>query len=94
MQHGAVPPIPKGVLDYTHAHGKDRVTYVPEPGVRSATVVVAVSGGQGGFVLAGRSLREVEKRVDPLTQQVAAGWLTAMLVTLVLVLGFEVGSKS
>lgn len=61
-----------------------------EPGVRSAAVVVSVSGGQGGFVLAGRSLREVEKRVDQLTQQVGAAWLASMLVTLVLVLLFEV----
>jgi hypothetical protein len=88
--HGVIPDIPKGVLDYTRTHGEDRVTFMPEAGVRSATVIVSVNGGQGGFVLAGRSLREVEKRIDQLTQQVGAIWLAAMLVTLVLVLGFEV----
>lgn len=88
--HGAVPNIPKSVFDYTRAHGEDRVTLMPEPGARSAAVVVSVTGGQGGFVLAGRSLREVEKRVDQLTQQVGAAWLASMLVTLGLVLLFEV----
>ena len=88
--HGAVPNIPKGVFDYTRAHAEDRVTLMPEPGVRSAAVVVSVTGGQGDFVLAGRSLREVEKRVDQLTKQVGAAWLASMLVTLVLVLLFEV----
>ncbi len=88
--HGAVPTIPKGVFETTRAHGEDRVTLMPEPGVRSAAVVVSVTGGQGGFVLAGRSLREVEKRIDQLTQMVGAVWLVTMLVTLGLVLLFEV----
>jgi hypothetical protein len=84
------PDIPKGVFDYTRAHGEDRVTLMPEPGVRSAAVLVSVAGGPGGFVLAGRSLREVEKRIDQLTQMVGAAWLASMLVTLFLVLVFEV----
>lgn len=88
--HGAVPDIPKGVFDYTRAHGEDRVTLMPEPGVRSAAVVVSVTGGPGGFVLAGRSLREVEIRIDQLTQMVGVAWLVSMLVTLFLVLAFEV----
>ena len=41
--------------------GEDRLTWQPEPGVRSATVVVHYQGAQAGFVMAGRSLREVGK---------------------------------
>ena len=38
-------------------------------------------------MLSGGWLREVEKRIDQLTVQVAAVWLTAMLATLALVIG-------
>jgi hypothetical protein len=62
--HGQVPALPGGLLDYVRQHGEDRVTWQPESGVRMATVIVRVSGSPGGFVLAGRSLLEVEKRID------------------------------
>lgn len=62
--HGRLPALPAGLLDYVREHGEDRVTWQPESGVRMATVIVHVPGGPGGFVLAGRSLLEVEKRID------------------------------
>ncbi len=58
--NGQVPVLPGGVLAYTRAHGEDRITWQPETGVRIAAVIVAVDGG--GYVLAGRSLRETEDR--------------------------------
>ena len=90
LLHGAIPQIPAGVFDYTRQHGEDRISWQPEPGVRSAAVIYAVTGSSGGFVLAGRSLREVEKREDQLTQQVSAGWLSAMLISLVVVVVAEI----
>ncbi len=39
------------------------MTWQPERRVRIATVVVRYEGRESGFVLAGRSLREVEERV-------------------------------
>ncbi|HEX7974916.1 MAG TPA: hypothetical protein VF498_10935 [Anaerolineales bacterium] len=83
--HGQTPALPDGVLDYTRRNGEDRISYQPEPGVRSAAVIAAVNGGQGGFVLAGRSLREVEKRIDLLGLQVGAAWAAAILASLALV---------
>lgn len=62
LLNGQVPPLPHGVLDYTRTHGQDRVTWEPQRGVRIAAVVVRYQGQQPGYVLAGRSLREVEKR--------------------------------
>ena len=59
--HAAVPAYPLGVLDTTRQSGQDRVTWQPESGVRMATVVVRFDNG---FVMAGRSLREVEKRIS------------------------------
>jgi len=62
--HGQAPALPGGLLDYVRQHGEDRVTWQPEGGVRLAAVITRVSGGPGGFVLAARSLLEVEKRID------------------------------
>jgi hypothetical protein len=56
---GASPAYPVGVLDYARQNSQNRVTWQPEAGVRMATVVVSY---KSGFVMAGRSLTEVEKR--------------------------------
>jgi hypothetical protein len=64
LLHGETPALPAGVFDYVRSHGEDRVTWQPEPGVRIAAVIVRYGGEEPGFVLAGRSLREVEARED------------------------------
>jgi hypothetical protein len=84
--HGQIPELPNGVLDATRQMGENRITWQPETGVRSAVVIAAVSGGQGGFVLAGRSLRETEKRIDLLGLQAGLGWAASLVITLILVL--------
>ncbi len=71
--HDPIPPL--GVLDAARAHPPNIVTWQPRPGVRVATVTVP---WQGGTVIAGRSLREVEGRVDQLLLIIAAGWLAMM----------------
>jgi hypothetical protein len=60
-----MPQLPAGVFSFVARYGQDRLTWQPLPGVRSAVVVGSYNNeasGQSGFVLAGRSLREVEKR--------------------------------
>jgi hypothetical protein len=57
--HGQTPSLPPGLLDFVKAHGEDRVSWQPESGVRVAAVIVRAPSG---YVLAGRSLREVEAR--------------------------------
>ena len=47
--------------------------------MRSATVISRVGGSRPGFVLAGRSLREVEKRESELTQMVLGAWFVAII---------------
>ncbi len=62
---GITPVPPSGVFDYVRSHGEERVTWQPRHGshvVRIAAVVERVNGPAPGFVLAGRSLREVEAR--------------------------------
>jgi hypothetical protein len=44
--------------------------------------VTQFKGVNSGFVLAGRSLREVEKREDSIMQIVFVGWIGILLVTL------------
>jgi hypothetical protein len=78
--NGQLPSLPVGIFDFVRAHGEDRVTWQPETGVRSAIVIVGYGGKNPGFVMAGRSLWEVEKRVDWLTAQIAGAWLSALFV--------------
>lgn len=87
--HGVIPGLPSGIFDYTHQNGEDRVTWQPEPGVRIAAVVVAYDGPQPGFVLAGRSLREVEIRSSQLEQITGIAWLATLVVSLIVVSGCE-----
>ncbi len=79
---GQTPEIPAGVLDFTRRFGEDRLTWQPKPEVRSAVVVVYYQGVKSGFVLAGRSLREVEKREDKTFLMVSIAWLVAVVATL------------
>jgi hypothetical protein len=85
LLHGQSPAIPTGVLDYTRQNGEDRVTWQPEDGVRVAAVVVRVDGSQPGFVLAGRSLREVEIRENQMQTFAAGTWILTLVTSLVLV---------
>lgn len=59
--HGQALLPPSGVFEYARTHAMDRLTWMPEAGVRSAIVVVHYNDG---YVLAGRSLRQVEQRED------------------------------
>jgi hypothetical protein len=84
-----VPVIPLGSLVYAKANGENRITWQPAPDVRIASVIVPFSGGDGGYVLAGRSLREVENRVSQLTTMLGLGWAVTLAITLFLVLVLE-----
>ncbi len=89
---GGVPTLPAGVFDYTRQHGQDRVTWQPRPGVRIAAVVQSYAGQTPGFVLAGRSLREVERRENQMLSLAALGALGTLAVTLVVSVLVEVGA--
>ncbi len=86
LLHGRIPQLPDGVLDYVRSNGQDRVTWQPEPGVRLAAVIVRSQGAQPGFVLAGRSLREVEVWEDNALREAAAAWFVTMISSLAAVI--------
>ncbi len=73
------PKLPSGVLEFVKKSGEERFTWEPKKGVRSAVVVRKYNGG---FVLVGKSLREIEKREDLLLFQVVAAWSLIMLSSL------------
>jgi hypothetical protein len=81
---GNVPAIPPGVLDAARQSGENRLTWQPQEGVRDASVVIHFAGSHPGFVLAGRSLREVEARVDQLTQVTGLAWVAGLVGSFVL----------
>jgi hypothetical protein len=72
---GSIPAPPKGVFDYALKNGEDRPTWTPRGGVRLATVVRRVGGAHPGFVLAGRSLSEVQQRIQHVWDMAAVAWL-------------------
>jgi hypothetical protein len=82
MLHNENPALPAGVLDYTRQKGEDRVTWQPESSVRIATVIVK---NDGGFVLAGRSLREIEKREDQILALCELGLAVLWIVTFIII---------
>ncbi len=85
--NGGVPVLPTGVFDYVRQHGEERVSWQPilgnTRGVRIAAVVERVGGAHPGFVLAGRSLREVELREAQVEQMAGLTWI-GMLALIVI----------
>ncbi|HAM26788.1 MAG TPA: hypothetical protein DCP11_08830 [Microbacteriaceae bacterium] len=76
--HGGLASVPRGVLDGTrHGGFAHHVTWQPEPGLRFATVEIAVGDR---VVLAGESLAPTEARIDSLGLIIAAGWLGTMFL--------------
>jgi hypothetical protein len=68
--HDPIPPL--GVLDAGRQNPPNEVTWEPRAGVRLASVTVPWNGGT---VLAGRSLREVERQEDNVLVIAAASWI-------------------
>jgi hypothetical protein len=78
--NGRMPTLPSGVLQDTRIGSERKVTWQPQAGVRIASVVVATPQG---YVVSGRSLREVEGRIEGLERFVLVAWaLTIGLLSL------------
>ena len=83
--NGKAPSLPPGVFDYVRGHGQDRVTWQPRKGLRIAAVIEHYVGVSNGFVMAGRSLREVEKRESQAGCFAAAAWLASLVMSYALI---------
>jgi len=86
LLNGALPKLPAGVFTYTANAGEDRITWQPAPGIREAAIVTRIGGASStaGFVMAGRSLREVEHREDQLELTTDIAWIIALIGTFLL----------
>jgi hypothetical protein len=75
-----VPPLT--VFDHARDEGEYRFSWEPAPDVRIAAIVARFDGDSSGFVLAGKSLREAEARIDDSATIFMVGWaaLTAALL--------------
>ena len=87
---GKLVDYPTSVFDNAPAGGRQEVTWQPRSGVREASVVVAFNGG---WVVAGRSLRLVQEREDLVGRLALAGWLAALVATAVAVLAAELVAR-
>ncbi len=95
--HGALLTPPQGVFtavqqvrgkgpDADAGFATDEVTLQTETGVRIASAILPY---KDGFVLAGRSLREIELRTQNLLSQVIFGWIVLSATSIFLLgLGF------
>jgi hypothetical protein len=73
LLEGKLPSLPDGTFEAAK-EGENRFTWEPKEGVRIAAVLVAADKGNKGYVLAGRSLLEVEKRISDLTLMAEIAW--------------------
>ena len=76
--HDQMPQITNGVFVYASNHERNLVTWQPESGVRQAIVVEA---SLQGFVVAGRNMREVERRIQDFSSHVFLAWLVLLVAT-------------
>jgi len=77
---GRAPAPPIGVLRSAQATGRDAVTWQPQTSVRVALVAMP---WKGGTIIAGRSLRVIESRIEAIQTLVAIGSLVGLAVVAV-----------
>jgi hypothetical protein len=85
--NGNNPVVPQGVFTSAKksATNETRFTWQPQRGVRSAVVLDYYKGPIPGFVLIGRSIKEIEIRETQQEYIIFAGWAVTMLASLLAV---------
>lgn len=84
---GQTPLPPRGVFDFTAAHGSDHFTWQPASGVRIATRVVGYGrGDNSGYIITGQSLKPFEDRINTYTWLALAAWLASLAWSYLLIL--------
>jgi hypothetical protein len=93
LLNGKFPTLPQSLFDYVRATGETSVTWQPQPGLRQAIVVTRIGGSAPGFVMAGRSLREVEIRENGLGLVTFVTWTVTLIGLFLILLGLELISR-
>ncbi len=87
LLNGSLPQYPMGALQASRQSGENRVTWQPGPSVRIASVAVPY---KEGYVVAGRSLREVELRESQAELFAAGTWLLTLVALFAVIFIFSV----
>lgn len=89
------PTPPAGAIEAAKKSGETRITWQPKPGVRIAAILKKVSDDKG-VILVGRSLKEVESRIQQAFKLVAIAWggLVVLSGLLAYLLSKNIGSAS
>lgn len=83
---GKPPVAPKAALNMAKNLPDNRITWEPKKGVKVAAVIKHFGGPKPGYILAGRSLREVESRIRILTNQFVIAEISLVVLWLIAVL--------
>ena len=82
LLNGELPQVPQGVFESTKQNGSNRVTWQPASSVRIAAVVAPY---KGGFVLAGRNMREVEQSESQTEMFAGVTWALTLIATFLVI---------
>jgi len=89
LLNGKNPSFPASVFDNVRAHGQWRQTWQPAPNVREAVVVEPYTSGTGsGFLVVGRSLKEIEIRENATELMSGLAGIIALVLTFIVLLFF------
>ena len=88
LLNGKNPSFPTLVFNYVRTHGQWRQTWQPAPGVREAVVVAPYSGTSSGFLVVGRSLKEIEIRENQTLLLSGLAGIIALVLTFIVMLFF------
>lgn len=78
------PLPPSAVFSDAERNGSDRFTWEPKNGVRLATQVLRFNDNNGGYIIAGQSLSETEKRLKTYNLIALLAWLAVIVWTMIL----------
>ncbi len=78
-----LPQPPKGVFDMAEKNNENMVTWQPQNNIRLAMVFEKINSPAGGFIAAGRSLKETEIRESNLLKMIGIAWLICIAVVLI-----------
>lgn len=80
---GKTPQVPQGIFNSVGKSGQSRFTWEPKDGIRVAAVLQKYTGKTPGYILAGRSIREIEKREDFLKKGVGLAYIVTLIATFI-----------
>ncbi len=78
--NGSYPMIPTGVFERAKINGENRSTWQPSTSTRVALVTRHFSGEKSGFVVSGRSMREIDKRINQQFLFIGMVWAILMIL--------------